>query len=86
MQRTSEQQRAVAAAETVWQLVGFSLFRNMDSARWEPSPARTPTSPGSGASAGRAGASSAAVAVAVVASALERPGAVPAVAVWEVSW
>ena len=81
MQRTSEQQRAVAAAETVWQLVGFSLFRNMDSARWEPSPARTPTSPGSGASAGRAGASSAAVAVAVVAS-----GAVSAVAVWEVSW
>ena len=83
MQRTSEQQRAVAAAETVWQLVGFSLLRNKDSARWEPSPARTPTSPGSGASAGRAGASSAAVAV--VASALERPGAVPAVAVWEVS-
>ena len=83
MQRTSEQQRAVAAAETVWQLVGFSLLRNKDSARWEPSPARTPTSPGSGASAGRAGASSAAVAVAV---AVVVSGAVSAVAVWEVSW
>ena len=85
MQRTSEQPRAVAAAEAVWQLLGFSLFRNMDSARWEPSPAPTPTSRGSGASAGRQGVSSAAAAVAVAASALERPGAVPAVGVWEVS-
>ena len=85
MQRASEQPRAEAAAETVWQLLGFSLFRNMDSARWEPSPARTPTSPGSEASAGRQGASSAAVAVAVAASALERPGAVSAMGVWEES-